>query len=97
MAETPARGRLLNLRQEVIWLPLEAEAPARHREQAPAVRAALQIFGIDVPLVAGVDRVAHRAAKRQVVADLARLAEEVVVVEQRAAVADGAAAGRPFR
>ena len=41
---------------------------------------------------------AHRAAEREVVADLSRLAEEVVVVEQRAAVAGGAAAGRhvPF-
>ena len=36
---------------------------------------------------------AHRAAKREVVADLSRLAEEIVVVEKRAAVAGGAAAG----
>ena len=71
---------------------LEAGGAAGHRDRSPSVRAARQIFGIDGLLVAAVDAVAHaQRGQRDVVADLARVAEEVVAIE-RAAETDEAAA-----
>ena len=74
-------------------MPVEAiDAAARNRDRSPAVRAADQILRVDVLLIADVQVVAQsHAGERQVVADLAGVAEEVVLVEL-AAEADESAA-----
>src|SRR5262249_43450920 len=69
-----ADGLLLERRLVEDRLPRRADAAAWYGETAPAVRAAEQIFGIDVVLIAGVQLVADRAAERQVVGHLALIA-----------------------
>ena len=79
-----ARRLLLERRLEEDRLAAEARAAADDRDRAPAVRVSVQVLGIGVALVADVQLVAHLSGvDRQVVSHLARVTEEVVLVERR--------------